>query len=86
MITGGTTSATIEATTHHSHLRRKSSQHCILLDNNRERSLLLQLIDLDLARRGINRRHNTADCSKTTGHDLLGGETKRIFRAIAKRA
>src|ERR1043166_1372263 len=70
----------------HSKLSRKSSQHRILLDNNRERSFLLQLTDLDLARRRIDLFDNAADGSKTSGDDLLRVETKRIFRAITKRA
>ena len=34
----------------------------------------------------INRSNYAADSAKTSGHDFLRIETKRIFRAIAKRA
>ena len=58
----------------------------ILLDDDREWSFLLQLSDLDLAFGRINLFNNAAHCSKTSAHDFLRIETKRIVSAVAQRS
>src|ERR1043165_4107472 len=62
----------------------KAPQNVFFLDNDRERSLLLEFLDLNLTGGGIDSRYNASDCAETASHDFLRGETKWIVSSIAK--
>src|SRR5688500_3067093 len=83
--TTGSALAATKTTHHRADVRRESSQHGILLDDDRQRSFLLEFVDLDLARGRINSSHHAAYRAETSGHDFLRIETKRVFGAVAKR-
>src|SRR6185369_7269639 len=69
--TGTTAAAPIETTHHRAHVGRKSAQHSVLLDDDRQRGLLLEFVDLDLAGCRINGSNDAANGAKTSRHDFL---------------
>ena len=80
-----TTGTAIEAA-HGAHIRRKAPENRILLNDDRERVFLFQLIDLYLASRRINRSDHASNRSEGSSHHFLWIETKGIRGAIADGA